>query len=560
MVRSFLLKRPNTKLIIAVLIFVTALVYSNSLKNDFVWDDYFVIVDNDFVKSWENFPAIFTPAYFTPLSALTSAHITGSGETTYRPAVTVSYFVDYRFWKLNPFGYHLSNLLLHIANVILLFLFTYLLLKNGYMAFLAALFFAVHPVNTEAVNVISFREDLLVFLFCVSSFILYIKHDSFQGGKKALFYIFSVILFFLALFSKEMAITLPVMLFLYDYFFVFNQERRRLFAHFLSRYGGYISAAVFYLAVWFGLKGGIGDLVAEYPYPGGNFYTNALTMSRVVSGYVWWLIFPVNIHAALPENTPALTLYSIFKPEAVFSITLILSLLTAAFIFRKRFREISFSILWFLIMLLPVSNIIPIACIIAVRYLYIPMVGFCIVAATIVFKLYNIKSRLFSRQFLNKLAGIIVILLILFYSLLTFTRNSAWKNNVILWRELVAYYPELPEARLMLGDQLRRAGLSDQAANEYGIAIRLNPDLPQGYNSLGIVLGEAGRYPEAVDYFEKAIDRDKKYLSAYNNCAITYAKMGRWDEARLLWLKVLTIDPSYKEAGQNLEKLTRLGK
>ena len=164
MIKKIINKIVNTKYVIILLVVITALAYANSLKNDFVWDDYLVIVDNNFVKTWNNFPAVFNKTYLTSSDSLKSPNLTGSGETTYRPAVTISYFIDYHFWKLNPFGYHLSNLLLHLTNVILLYLCVYLLLNNRYIAVLAALFFAIHPVNAEAVNVVSFREDLLMFL------------------------------------------------------------------------------------------------------------------------------------------------------------------------------------------------------------------------------------------------------------------------------------------------------------------------------------------------------------------------------------------------------------
>ena len=551
MLKKLLLKKINTKFIILLLVLITALVYVNSLKNNFVWDDYFVIVDNSFIKSWHNFPEIFSKSYLTPITVLKSGNITGSGETSYRPVVTASYFVDYWLWKLNPSGYHLLNLLLHIANVILLYLFICLLLKNKYIAFLASLFFALHPVNTEVVNVVSFREDLFVFLFFVSAFILFIKQDLLSGRKKMFCRIFSIILFLLALFSKEVAIMLPVMLILYDYLFVFNQQWRKLFTCCLSRYGGYLLAVIFYLAVWFNLKSGISDFIAEYPYPGGNFYTNFLTMSGVFLQYTSWLIFPVNIHATLPENTPGFTLYSIFRPEAFFPIILIIFLLLTAFIYHRKSKEISFSIFWFFIMLLPVSNIIPISCIMASRYLYIPMVGFCIALAVICFKLLP--------RF-NKFVRNAVIVLIIFYSIFSFIRNSVWNNNVTVWKELVEYYPQVPEAHINFAGHLKKIGLLDQAKNEYRIAIQINPYSPVGYNFLGLTLGQEGRYQESVEYFKKAIDLDKKYLCARNNLAVTYANMMQWDKARAMWLEALKIDPAYEEAKHNLEKLKQLGK
>ena len=117
------MQRKNTFWIIALIIIITSLVYFKSLINPFVFDDALVIVKNDFVKSWKNFPLLFTRSYLTSAEDVIylGLHNIGAGEISYRPLVTSSYFLDYAFWKLNPFGYHLTNLLLHIINVLLVY-------------------------------------------------------------------------------------------------------------------------------------------------------------------------------------------------------------------------------------------------------------------------------------------------------------------------------------------------------------------------------------------------------------------------------------------------------
>ena len=141
----------QTLIPIFILLILTIGVYSNTLKNGFVFDDYFIIIDNIFIKDWKNLSGLLSKDYFSR-----------SGEATYRPVVTLSYFVDYSLWGLKPYGYHLTNVLIHSVNAVLVFLFVLLLIKGRRAAFLAALLFAVHPVLTEAVNAISLREDLLI--------------------------------------------------------------------------------------------------------------------------------------------------------------------------------------------------------------------------------------------------------------------------------------------------------------------------------------------------------------------------------------------------------------
>jgi len=146
----------NFGIYIAILIIVclSLLNYLNSLSNKFVYDDEFVIVNNYFIKTWDNFPRLFNKDYFRYAE-----------ELSYRPVVTLSYFIDYSIWGLNPFGFHLTNLLLHTLNsVLIFFLFTYFL-NNRTVSFVAALLFVCHPILSETVNAISYREDLLTATF-----------------------------------------------------------------------------------------------------------------------------------------------------------------------------------------------------------------------------------------------------------------------------------------------------------------------------------------------------------------------------------------------------------
>jgi len=136
-IKNITFTKVNIRLAIILIVLSVMLIYANSLKNSFVWDDAIVIAENSFVKSWKNFPAIFSKAYLTPFSQIEYLGINsaGSGETSYRPVVTLSYFIDYSIWKLNPFGYHLTNILLHIFNVILLFFLAGLITKNRIIMF-----------------------------------------------------------------------------------------------------------------------------------------------------------------------------------------------------------------------------------------------------------------------------------------------------------------------------------------------------------------------------------------------------------------------------------------
>src|SRR3989337_1623146 len=204
---SKITKNLHLSILIFIIVCLSQFVYLNSLSNQFVYDDEFTIVTNYFIKTWNNLPSLFNKDYFK-----------FSGELSYRPVVTLSYFIDYTLWKLNPFGFHLTNTLLHTLNSVLLFFLLKRIFNCQTTSFLATLIFSCHPLLTEAVNAISYREDLLAATFSIATFLLYhtTSNDELSFSPA---YFGSVGCYLLGIFSKEMAITLPLLIFLYDLIF-----------------------------------------------------------------------------------------------------------------------------------------------------------------------------------------------------------------------------------------------------------------------------------------------------------------------------------------------------
>jgi len=168
-------KKTTPPLIILALVVIV--VFSPMLSNDFVWDDEMNITENNFVHSWDHLPQLFSREYLTQPTDIPyiQQRPIGAGEITYRPIATLTYFIDYHFWQLNAFGYHLHYLILHLINVILVFCLIQMLVKNEWAALMGALLFAIHPVQSEAVMIISFREDLLACLFFILALIFYVQ-------------------------------------------------------------------------------------------------------------------------------------------------------------------------------------------------------------------------------------------------------------------------------------------------------------------------------------------------------------------------------------------------
>lgn len=368
---------------IALIIIISSAIYANTLKNSFVYDDSVTIVNNTFIKKLNNIPKLVSNDYFLY-----------SSETSYRPVVTFTYFLDYAIFDLKPWGYHLTNLLLHAINCILLYLFLLLLAKqlsikklspvntilsnlSDNQPLIISLLFATHPILTEAVNAISFREDLLSFFFYMTTLNIYIATTSSSGGR---LYPLSCITYALALLSKEMAATLPMIVYLYEWI-VSDKESRIAPSFLLNKYIiGYATITLAFLILRF---------IFHHP---SEHITSWQLSERLLT--VPWLLLSSLKSAILPFSLSAdhviTPVKSLFSPR--FIVPLISVTLLIVILIMKRKRELVFGILFFIITLFPVYNIIPIAFPLAERYLYLPTIGFAIIIGHIINNL-NRRTR-----------------------------------------------------------------------------------------------------------------------------------------------------------------------
>jgi tetratricopeptide (TPR) repeat protein len=229
----------------------------------------------------------------------------------------------------------------------------------------------------------------------------------------------------------------------------------------------------------------------------------------------------------------------------------------------------------------------------AARYLYIPGVGFCVFLAACILQLPDIRFRMIPQAVLRKISRYALAFILLGYAQFTFIRNMGWQNNIVFWSGMVEQYPRNALAHSGLGAVLRRAGVMDEAIQEYKIALgldrgyakdhnelgvcyyekgmlkeaveeftralQLDPECAATYVNLGSALGDQKFYQQAVAYFEKAIKLDAKYIRAHNGLAVTYARMKKYDQARKLWEKIRVLDPGNIKAMANLRTLSQMG-
>ena len=602
--------RPNSKLLYILLSLIPLCVFLNSLQSGFVYDDIGVIEDNYFIRSLQNIPKIFSRNYF---------HL--ANELSYRPVVTLSYFVDYAIWRINPFGYHLTNVILHAINCFLLYAVVLRLVRKRSVALFSAILFSIHPCVTEAINAISYREDILATLFIFLSCLCLV-----HSGKKV-YYALSLLSYLLSLFSKETAIVMPLFILLYWAFFMrkypssllavqkdavnfpstlrsnsdesFRSAKTGWVRYFTNYYLGYILISFFYLIIRFIVLEN--PLEASVGYLQGSIAINFMTMAKILASYVKLMFLPFHLSA---DYTIAPVL-SVSDTSFITSLTLLASvgfiifkMITTTVSLHVLYRDRMYSVfmLCFFAALLPVLNIIPIGHIMADRYLYLPVAGFCTAISGLLLRgaitQFPVNKRkkfpVYNHNILSNYAFVIPLIAVIciFFTARTVLRNRDWQNEYIFWTKILSEQPQNYDAHNNLGSYFYKQGALDRAICELEEAVRLKKNYPEGHNSLGTMyidkglidkaiaeyveavkykpvfpqayynLGNAcikkGMVDDAIKFFGKAISQGMYNPQIFNNLGSAYMKKGMMDEAVAQYQRALSVYRDFAEVHSNL--------
>jgi tetratricopeptide (TPR) repeat protein len=527
---------------IALLVLVGALVYLNSLSNGFVYDDYAVIVENKYIHNPNtDFLSFFNRSYFK---------IAG-GEASYRPVATLSYFLIHRAAGMNPFYYHLTSVALHILNILLVYWTARLILKDPVPALIAGLLFACHPAQTETVDCVAYNEDLLTASFFLLAFIMYLKATPADLNKtKVQYYSGSLLCFLLGLLSKEMAITLPAVLLLYDLTLRAGERHSFSLKMILKAvkdrvrlYAGYAAVGLFYLALRFVF---LSNPAAQAAPSYRSLLARILYLPAHIFSFIKLALFPVDLNADYVFSYPP----GFFDISNLAGFTIVVGLAAASFYIYKHSRKVFFCMWWFPITLFPVYNIIPIFNPFAERYLYIPLIGFCMLAALIF-------NDLFFRRFAQTAALKVLTLAALFavvgfYATVTAARNRDWKDNYTLWAKTVKQSPASSVAHGSLGRAYQEQGRLDKAVGEYEKALRIFPADYKAHYNLGVIYDKQNLLAKAVHHYQMAIEISPQFVDARFNLANIYQKQGLLDKAIQQYRKLTEVDPEDFEARNNL--------
>jgi len=519
-------KRPQKyRMLISVflILIITFVTFLPSLKNEFTnWDDTGLVVENTAIRelSWRNIRMMFTSSFIS----------------TYIPLTILSFSVEYHFFKLNPRAYHTSNLILHLVNCVLVFCLIYMLSGNSYVSLIAALFFGIHPLRVESVAWITERKDVLYSVFFLGSIISYLYYKKAQNVRN---YYLSLFLFILSCMAKGVALTLPFVLFLFDYFF-----KRRFNKRLLIEKVPFLGVALIFAAIAIMIQRQTQILQQESFFGLQNIFIACY-------GLVFYLtktLLPLHLSAMYPYPEGNGTLMPpIFLLSPIFIFVLSVLVIHS----RKYTRKIIFGSSFFLISILPVLELITVAgdAIAADRYTYIPSIGLLFVVA-ISFQWFYLKAKRF-----NELVGsfliIILVAIIIIFSILTRQRCKIWKNSFTLWNDVLDKYPNVPDAYNGRGLFYYDIKDYDKAISDFNQALIVDENYLKAYYNRGNVYDAIGEYDKAIDDFTRALKLNPRYAKAYNNRGLTYGRIGEHKQAIADFTKALKIDPYYAVAYNN---------
>ncbi len=486
------------------------LLYSQTLTFGLTYlDDNTLILDRQEVLSdIRNVSTIFsTDAFFSGTNFY------------YRPLLNLSFMLDAQFGVNNLFIYHLDNIFLHILAVFLLFIILNKILANRSLAFFLSLLFLVHPALSQAVAWLPGRNDSLVAVFILASFICLLNFSAQPKLKSLLGYSF---FFFLALLTKETAIFLPVLAF--TYFFTIGRSDR-------------LEAINKFLVILFSFASGfIWLILRSLAFSKENIGVAAAALS-VIKNLPDSLIMGAKM--ILPFNLAVLPI----SADSSFLLSLIawpLLILALFFSQKKRRDYLFFGLAWFLIFFIPPFAISSAAPYFLEHRLYLPFIGFLIVLAEIDF----IKNLDFKKGYIK----IIAFFILLFFSVLTWQHSLKFIDRLTFWQSAVADSPHSPLANKNLGSMYYFENQPDKAIVYYRRALEVNPNETMAHNNLGLIYLEKKQYGVAEKEFKKELEINPNYDKALFNLGNLYFLTKRNAEAASLWQETLLVNPYHAEA------------
>lgn len=521
----------NHLLAFALLIVCSVALYLNALSGPFVYDDKQLILTNVKIKDWSQWSDVVGDDFWSvTLDPLQSGY--------YRPIITLSYMLNYALSELDPYGYHVTNLYVHIANVLLVYWFVFLIFQRQWPTLVAGLLFATHPMHTESVTWIAGRTDVIATFFFLLALVLWSKTLVSWNRYR---YTLALFCYLTALFTKEVALVLPLILILYDYLLHARGRWREVWTHFPRYHLPFFLLSFCYPLLKFWT---LGVLVGSLPLYAKTRLLAILNAFKLLFYYFQLLLFPLSFN--VERDVPVIN--TIFSGETFGYLCWGLLLFSIILFTRKRLPLLSFSLAWIVITLFPVLNIIPIGDYIAERFLYLPSVGFVLGIASFwpflsnvsansgpltILRLKNLSGEIKSRGLLLLRGGALVLFvsLVMFYSIQTIRRNGDWQNEIRLWTQTLSQSPTNIRVHILLANAYYENGQIEEALRLYRQALSLNPPVKELYPVLGDVYYRLRRIDEAITEYQALLERFPDHEKAHKMLGLIWREKQQYAKA-----------------------------
>ena len=511
-----------------VLAAITFAVFGQTLTHEFIdFDDNDYVYDNPVVARGLTVKGI--------VWAFTHVH-----SANWHPLTWISHMLDCQLYGLHPGGHHLTNVVLHTATVIALFLVLRRMTGALWRSAFVAAVFAIHPLRVESVAWVAERKDVLsglFFMLTIGAYVRYVDECKVQSAKCKVFYLSVIALFALGLMCKPMLVTLPVVLLLLDYWPLKRVEARDLSGLVLEKLPLLALSAASCVATVVAQREAI-QPTGVYSLP--LRLANALVTCMVYLGQMVW---PAGLAAFYPYPHNGL-----LAREVVLAGTLLAGLSAVALGRRRKQPWLLVGWLWYLVMLLPVVGVIQVGGQAhADRYTYLPQIGISVAITWLV-----AEWRLNRVALGGLMAGVLALFMVCAWQ-----QTAYWQNGETLWTHTLGCTTDNNIAQDNLGVILAQKGRMDAAITCFQQALQIEPDFAEAHNNLGNALLQMGKVDDAITHCQRALQISPEDAQARLNLGNALFRKGGVGDAITQYRKALQIDPAFAMAHNNLGTVLR---
>jgi len=539
-------KAKANKIYLLLLGLLVAVVYLNSLQNTFHYDDYHSLTENIHVRKLRNIYNFSSPTnFFTNAQTFSSK----PGVKMVRPLLLTTFALNYAWSQYKAWSWELVNVLVHLFNVLLIYVFLTHISGNQKFAVIASLVFALHPVNTESVNYVNCRSSLLV-----SSCMLL----SLYGFARSLltrsrpWMVFSYVFFGIGFLFKEEAIVVIALAAVIDFLYLRKKGPQNIFERILFYYVPFLIVTLiyFYYRKWM-----MGILIQEHPPR--PFMQNLFTESRVVVRYLNLLFWPLHLNTSYDVEV----FTDLIKDKVGLALLDLGAWLALGLLLWKKFPVFTLFVLGFFITLSP-TTLIPLNATMNEHRLYLPSLGLGLLLGQVVVVMDQ-KLIAWRKTALN----FSLIALFVLWAVLLASRNRLWVSDMILWRDAISKSPAKAQVISDLGNAYYRKVPPniDRAEQFYRWAIQADPTYFKAYHNLAIINFARGdriaeEEPEkAREYYQNSVELFRQAVTIYpwnpdswNDMGTAYLKLLDYEHAIENYNKAVQMDPLYFKGRYNL--------